>query len=656
LEQIQGELDTTGNYVTIPFIRELLGKVPNSGWYYSDEFEQNALAIFDSCDTNKDSVLTGRELQVALLALLPEARAEDGQQILLTTPRCQDAENGSSPTPRPAFSEDDRSMLELQKTFAAILHIEMVGGFGIPRSFMPAFARYCYAWRLYSYWNTPQIDIEQNEHKQAKMDLIFIGGAFIHRREDIVAKLFLAYHEFFDFPVAHTDRPKHVNEIEGLHYIFISKDEFTSKESDTRGGFIYTYEEHGARYGYLYSELVRPNRERGKVAILPAGKTSAARACLQEREDRPTKDFNIVTVCFGAPPEDDEIDTVAPRSVIGSCWDYYCHHPTEWIVEVAREEEDWDFFLSPDMDEAAAHKSLEAYIKECLEGKKKKKGKKQQQQEKAATKIQSKVRQKKAKQVAAEKKAEKDTKPEKESLLSPAALYDILAVDKETRYAVHVTPQRLKKLYENTRLDGLTDEFVQLMSAGQVTGRLPPEEVEEMATSMASDANGKLGRETLSGFMAKLSDALGIDVTMLVRAFRQTEEGHHPGAEDLIQKLFILRKKTYKYGSTFTGSDWTVVCRALKWISVGGFQQADAELAFKTACKVEKQKKDQKEATIWKEASYGILMDETARRRGKPALEAVGEIWRIAMTYDGGAVSTATSPAKSSPAKSPTKK
>ena len=70
LEQIQGELDTSGNYVTIPFIRELLGKVPNSGWYYSDEFEQNALAIFDSCDTNKDSVLTGRELQVALLAFM----------------------------------------------------------------------------------------------------------------------------------------------------------------------------------------------------------------------------------------------------------------------------------------------------------------------------------------------------------------------------------------------------------------------------------------------------------------------------------------------------------------------------------------------------------------------------------------------------------
>ena len=44
-------------------------------------------------------------------------------------------------------------------------------------------------------------------------------------------------------------------------------------------------------------------------------------------------------------------------------------------------------------------------------------------------------------------------------------------------FTVQVTPQRLKKLYENTRLDGLTDEFVQLMSAGQVTGRLTPEEV-----------------------------------------------------------------------------------------------------------------------------------------------------------------------------------
>jgi hypothetical protein len=137
--------------------------------------------------------------------------------------------------------------------------------------------------------------------------------------------------------------------------------------------------------------------------------------------------------------------------------------------------------------------------------------------------------------------------------------------------------------------------------------------------------------------MDKLATALGIEVAMLVRAFRQTEEGKHPGGEDLVKKLFFVRKKTYKYGSVFTGSDWTVICRTCNWIQAsGGFQQADAEMTFRLACKQEKASKDKKEASIWKPSSYGLLFDEMARRKGTPALEAIGDLWRVVWKMEEG--------------------
>merc|ERR1711937_949711 len=99
------------------------------------------------------------------------------------------------------------------------------------------------------------------------------------------------------------------------------------------------------------------------------------------------------------------------RALAGSHADFYAANPGDWDKEVAREEEDWDFFVPADVDELAAYTVVEAYIKECLEAvqgqKKKKKGKKQYKEDKAATKIQSKFRQKQTKQVAVERKLSK---------------------------------------------------------------------------------------------------------------------------------------------------------------------------------------------------------------------------------------------------------
>jgi hypothetical protein len=53
-------------------------------------------------------------------------------------------------------------------------------------------------------------------------------------------------------------------------------------------------------------------------------------------------------------------------------------------VEVAREEEDWDFFVAPDLDDEAALQAVDAYIRECLgagDKKKEKKGKSAPQEE-----------------------------------------------------------------------------------------------------------------------------------------------------------------------------------------------------------------------------------------------------------------------------------
>ena len=69
----------------------------------------------------------------------------------------------------------------------------MVGFFGIPRNFMPSFARFCFAWRLFSYFNTPLITVVKDRFQQTKLDLVFIGGAFVHRREKILARLLVAY-------------------------------------------------------------------------------------------------------------------------------------------------------------------------------------------------------------------------------------------------------------------------------------------------------------------------------------------------------------------------------------------------------------------------------------------------------------------------------
>ena len=54
---------------------------------------------------------------------------------------------------------------------------------------------------------------------------------------------------------------------------------------------------------------------------------------------------------------------------------------------------------------------------------------------------------------------------------------------------------------------------------------------------------------------------------MLVRAFRQAEEGAVPHCDELVKKFFAIRQKKYERGAVFNRSDWTVVCRKCNWLN-----------------------------------------------------------------------------------------
>ena len=51
------------------------------------------------------------------------------------------------------------------------------------------YAQFCMAWRLYSYFNTPQIKIMHDKNKQNKIDVVYVGGAYGYRRDTMISML-----------------------------------------------------------------------------------------------------------------------------------------------------------------------------------------------------------------------------------------------------------------------------------------------------------------------------------------------------------------------------------------------------------------------------------------------------------------------------------
>ena len=106
--------------------------------FYSPQFSEHALTVFDDADFDKSGVLTGSELRIAVSKILPPDVSQD--------PLEAQARQALVPSPAPmdgTFTEADRSVLELQKTFMNMLHIDTHTEFGVPRAHMPAYAAAC---------------------------------------------------------------------------------------------------------------------------------------------------------------------------------------------------------------------------------------------------------------------------------------------------------------------------------------------------------------------------------------------------------------------------------------------------------------------------------------------------------------------------------
>ena len=58
------------------FIRFFIEQVDNPEGYYTRNFETHAFEVFDQCDYDSNGMLLGKELQQAVLKLLPEVETE----------------------------------------------------------------------------------------------------------------------------------------------------------------------------------------------------------------------------------------------------------------------------------------------------------------------------------------------------------------------------------------------------------------------------------------------------------------------------------------------------------------------------------------------------------------------------------------------------
>ena len=118
------------------------------------------------------------------------------------------------------FSAADRGMNELIQTFAMMVHeqnMDTHNVFGVRRELFPDFARFCLAWHVYAYFNTPRIRPSAQNQRPA-VDVVFLGGPFVFRREQIVARFLTLYHDLVELPLAYTTREPHDGEAHAANY------------------------------------------------------------------------------------------------------------------------------------------------------------------------------------------------------------------------------------------------------------------------------------------------------------------------------------------------------------------------------------------------------------------------------------------------------
>ena len=229
-------------------------------------------------------------------------------------------------------------------------------GIAIPKDLMAEFARFSLAWRFHIEGPGSEWHLSLSEMScLPQIDVLYLTGPNTRRRELFLAKLLIAHHDLFVFPVAVTNRPPFEGEIDGLHYAFRSEMDFNA----TKSGLVvqFTDDEFGgshgmlAKYGYPLEQL-KSKRLEGRVAVISSPGESTAYDELAAKEA--AEELCVAQVYF---------DVAIDATPAGQLFE---RNPDAWDRELKRRMLSWDHVIPSDLSDDAAFKDFEAYLEAVI--------------------------------------------------------------------------------------------------------------------------------------------------------------------------------------------------------------------------------------------------------------------------------------------------
>lgn len=120
--------------------------------------------------------------------------------------------------------------------------------------------------------NTQADELLEELRQRTRPKLIVISGPSGVGKDTVIERMRLAYPEFY-FAVTATTRPRRPGEIDGVHYFFMTRDEFLAARE--RGEFLESAEVYGHLYG-VPKERVRRALRSGKSVVVKVDVQGAA--------------------------------------------------------------------------------------------------------------------------------------------------------------------------------------------------------------------------------------------------------------------------------------------------------------------------------------------------------------------------------------------
>ena len=67
--------------------------------------------------------------------------------------------------------------------------VSFIGNFLLGSRLAP---RFCLGWRVYTYFEKPKVQILKKAHERPHFDVLFLGGPYVARREELLSRLLMA--------------------------------------------------------------------------------------------------------------------------------------------------------------------------------------------------------------------------------------------------------------------------------------------------------------------------------------------------------------------------------------------------------------------------------------------------------------------------------